>query len=454
MNLGKYDVKGMLKIFMFFAVFAMIVVTVSFTYPTSADADNAKISETKVSDNTKVSDKMKISDNTDNLVTAAGTDDGAIEWSLFFDDYSEETNEDGDTVVINNTIQKSAVDYSYFKTLYESKQSGQSYFIYVDLYASYTGENTISVGALCGFLHYDTSVFKFVTFKDTIFNASHVSADANDGAIQEGQYLRLSYNGVGDLNIGAEKTLICTVMFKVTVPETVAYNTSMYFDFYDDGNDSHLVYPTSVEKYIEYTNNTADSLNIIGQITLYEKSTLTMVTADGLITAAITERGGYDVNMPIYLTGIFLGQTVENLKENFINQNIVILNASGTAAADTDAIGTGWRIVIYNSDNVVADAITIILRGDVNGDGSINVQDISLINHNIDSLKSTGAYLLAADVYKDGRINFIDKKLVSDNISGLPLYDPSITSTMRGIKSGLRTQRRNLSYAELLNFVL
>jgi hypothetical protein len=156
-----------------------------------------------------------------------------------------------------------------------------------------------------------------------------------------------------------------------------------------------------------------------------------MVTADGLITAAITERGGYDVNMPIYLTGIFLGQTVENLKENFINQNIVILNASGTAAADTDAIGTGWRIVIYNSDNVVADAITIILRGDVNGDGIINAFDIKSINNYFISQDLTGAYLLAADVNKDGKINIIDRKLITEHICGRSIYDSSITSTMQ-----------------------
>jgi hypothetical protein len=170
-----------------------------------------------------------------------------------------------------------------------------------------------------------------------------------------------------------------------------------------------------------------------GYIKLKDNSTLSLVTVDILETSVVIERDEYNEDNPVYLMGVFLGQTVENLKLNIVNDNVVVLNSGGKVASETDAIGTGWKIVIYDDEDtsVVRDMVSIVLVGDVNGDAKINAMDAKIVSDYILGAKYYEAYLLASDINCDCKVNAMDKKLITDNILGNKFYDTSITSTLK-----------------------
>ena len=90
--------------------------------------------------------------------------------------------------------------------------------------------------------------------------------------------------------------------------------------------------------------------------------------------------------------------------------------SNGTAALYTSAgsvqsgiISTGDVLKVYNSKGAVSFQYTVVLLGDVNGDGQIaSVDYIRLKKHMSGALTLTGASLAAADLDGDGSVNTTD----------------------------------------------
>lgn len=86
------------------------------------------------------------------------------------------------------------------------------------------------------------------------------------------------------------------------------------------------------------------------------------------------------------------------------------------SAASGRYIGTG-RLILKNEKEV----LTIILYGDLNGDGQIHINDLSNMNLLLNpdtSLESYSDYqLIAADINHDGKINNSDKEILAEVIS-------------------------------------
>ncbi len=97
---------------------------------------------------------------------------------------------------------------------------------------------------------------------------------------------------------------------------------------------------------------------------------------------------------------------------------------------------TGAEAQILSKEDTVIDVYTIIMPGDVNGDGIVDAFDASVIDLHINtSTKLTGAYLAAADINRDGVVNDTDYELCINMVFGVAnseyCLQPSIRKQMR-----------------------
>ena len=115
----------------------------------------------------------------------------------------------------------------------------------------------------------------------------------------------------------------------------------------------------------------------------------------------IDEDSGYLINTPEKIT-------VEQLKSNFENQDIIIRNANGDVLSDTSSVGTGYVVQLVVDDEVI-DETTVVVKGDISGDGKINVLDmVQLFNFVQGTSTLEGAYKEAAYISNDATINVLD----------------------------------------------
>ena len=92
----------------------------------------------------------------------------------------------------------------------------------------------------------------------------------------------------------------------------------------------------------------------------------------------------------------------------------VVFNAAGGTLSG--AVGTACRMQI-RSGSTVAREYQVILFGDANGDGKINVLDLTLISRHIMRRTLLGdLYATGADANHDGKINVLDKTVISRHI--------------------------------------
>ena len=94
---------------------------------------------------------------------------------------------------------------------------------------------------------------------------------------------------------------------------------------------------------------------------------------------------------------------------NMFNNNYKVLDSAGSdITSTTDVVGTNMKINIGGKD------FTIVLKGDISGDGQILSNDALLISRHLTYIKRLNeAQELAADISGDGQILSNDALLIS-----------------------------------------
>ena len=122
------------------------------------------------------------------------------------------------------------------------------------------------------------------------------------------------------------------------------------------------------------------------------------------------------------VTNFSVGQTVSDLKKKTNAGEVTIKNANGTVVGDSEAVGTGYTMTFKNGETV-----TIVVYGDLNGDGKINSAD--LLKMRLALLKKanlSGAYLESAHVQNiSGDINSGDLLRLRLHLLGKKLINQS-----------------------------
>ncbi len=82
-------------------------------------------------------------------------------------------------------------------------------------------------------------------------------------------------------------------------------------------------------------------------------------------------------------------------------------------------IYTGLQIVLRDSEGQIKDRVRVVLKGDINGDGIINVLDYNTLNlHVASKVEIKPEMLLAALINEDDLINVLDLNKLQQYVSG------------------------------------
>ena len=108
--------------------------------------------------------------------------------------------------------------------------------------------------------------------------------------------------------------------------------------------------------------------------------------------------------------------TISEFKEHIIldsTGSVRIFDKNEAEITDNNSIiCTGMTIKIFLADNTIN--LAIIVTGDVDGNGSVNIQDLMCINkHRLQKNNLESIYLKAGDLNKDNSVNIIDLFLLN-----------------------------------------
>ena len=136
-------------------------------------------------------------------------------------------------------------------------------------------------------------------------------------------------------------------------------------------------------------------------ITINRETTMELITS---------EEYGHTI-MDGYIKTVAENTTVIDMKNQLDNENskLKIYASDGTTElTDADTLGTGMIVKLFVDDEVV-DSKIIVIKGDVNGDGVIDVFDASdVLEHYVERTLLEGAYLLAGDIDDNEMLDIFD----------------------------------------------
>ncbi len=101
------------------------------------------------------------------------------------------------------------------------------------------------------------------------------------------------------------------------------------------------------------------------------------------------------------------------------NLTLVIKDASGKELIDEDKIGTGSTLTFLKEDNTEYDKITVVIYGDVDGDGNVYAADyVKIKNYIMSEGTLSDISMIAADVSRDSKIFANDYVIIKNYIMG------------------------------------
>ena len=151
-------------------------------------------------------------------------------------------------------------------------------------------------------------------------------------------------------------------------------------------------------------------------ITIYRNSSGTtggeVVNTNAGLTSTVYSVG-------TYITGIQPGTDTATLLAGLSSSNTVkILDASGNEKSGT--VVTGDSVAVYDAGGNMISSTKIVIYGDINGDGKINVLDMIKLNRHITGKGTlTSVYLEAADANRRGDgATVLDMIILNNHITG------------------------------------
>lgn len=135
-----------------------------------------------------------------------------------------------------------------------------------------------------------------------------------------------------------------------------------------------------------------------------------------------------------YMIGLTLGEnSVDEIKDSLENKSVqIIIEKDGSVLADSELVGTGCVVKCVSSadPSVVYETATVILYGDVNGDGKVDETDTDILMSNafgMNGIDKDSVYFIAGDLSKDGVIDMFDLFYADGISSGERNFDQTQT---------------------------
>ena len=101
--------------------------------------------------------------------------------------------------------------------------------------------------------------------------------------------------------------------------------------------------------------------------------------------------------------------------------NITIKDNNGNELKDDDVIGTGTKVIATDTDGNIIHEYSIIIYGDVDGNGAIDIIDLLSVKQHIENIYNLeGIFFTAANITRtDSEIDIIDLLSVKQHIEGI-----------------------------------
>ena len=152
-------------------------------------------------------------------------------------------------------------------------------------------------------------------------------------------------------------------------------------------------------------------------LTKEEKLNIVKESEDEMITSI--EHGHTIENN--YIMTVAPSKTVLDVKNELDNDNskLEVWSVDGSSKlTDTDTVTTGMTVKLVINNNV-SDSKVIIIEGDVNGDGEVDIFDSSdILNHYVGRQQIVGHFLVAGDVTADDEVDIFDSSDILNHYVG------------------------------------
>lgn len=103
---------------------------------------------------------------------------------------------------------------------------------------------------------------------------------------------------------------------------------------------------------------------------------------------------------------------------------IRILSVNNVELSSTDKVGTGVKVQLLDRHGEVVSEFTIVIKGDISGDGEITITDLVKAKRHLAGLDNyTGVFQLAGDVSKTGAISITDVVKICRHVAGLEVIN-------------------------------
>ena len=141
-----------------------------------------------------------------------------------------------------------------------------------------------------------------------------------------------------------------------------------------------------------------------------------------------TESDGFKTGLLIdndkkIVTRIGVGSSVQSILDGITYTNGCygkLLNSDNSECSSDDTVATGDKLTIYRKDGSVYAQYDIVIYGDVNGDGVIDLVDFVAIKRAILNVSQPeGVHFEAADIIHDGSIDLMDFVAIKRHILGV-----------------------------------
>ncbi len=236
-----------------------------------------------------------------------------------------------------------------------------------------------------------------------------------------------------DLNL-LDETSLAKGIVSLSLPKTfqLVTNEKKKLPLVLSPNET-LNYQVSIEKtdLIHYENNEllgmkagtskVEVLIPVGNRTILLTSLVTIEEKGGLTEEGVLNRLGLRKKEQ-YVLGITLNSSIKTFINKVNNLNGVTLkNFKNTQNMELNEgiIATGMKFTLtFNQQDYT---YTIVIKGDVNGDGQIYATDyVKVKNHIMGKSRLSGPYLIAADINEDAKIYATDYVQIKNHIMGRP----------------------------------
>lgn len=148
-----------------------------------------------------------------------------------------------------------------------------------------------------------------------------------------------------------------------------------------------------------------------------------IVRYDNILMTKAIDYSNINISQTNVITKVDPGTSVTAMKQlldpDTETFSLAFTNSLGSAIDLENIIGTGSTMVI--TQNSVNTNYTIVILGDVNGDGAIILDDLATIKAHLlrSSTITNSSYLSAGDIFKDGSVSISDLLAMKKDILGI-----------------------------------